>query len=94
MTTDKHASLPGEQRLELKRGQTLFWNGNMIHRGRAPEDLAERMSIVAHMERHRDGDGPAPVDECFRWMLADNVRPALPEKMLVPYDRWYRLQQA
>ncbi|MBT4979181.1 MAG: hypothetical protein HOI20_05240 [Gemmatimonadetes bacterium] len=83
--------MPGEQTIEMKRGQTMFWNGKTIHRGVAPEGLHERMSL--------HGGGPISggptnekVDERFRWMLSPNIRESLPAKMQLYYDRWRALQ--
>ena len=89
----RHDDLPEQLAIELKRGQTVFWNGNIIHRGRAPERVDERLSLVAHLSRYRADELPGEVDERERWLLADNVRQALPEPMLVLYDRWLALQQ-
>jgi hypothetical protein len=33
-------------------------------------------------------------DDRFSWCLADNIRPTLPDKMKIYYDRWRALQPA
>ena len=84
----KDGAIPGAKRIEVKRGQTVFWNANTIHRGLMPQGMKERLTLTGALERHRDGDEPDDFDARFRWMLADNVRDALPPAMLPIYDRW------
>ena len=75
----RHDDLPEQLAIEVKRGQTLFWNGNIIHRGRSPEHLDERLSLVAHLSRYRTDELPGEVDDREKWLLADDVRGALPD---------------
>ena len=77
----------------LKKGQTVFWNGNTIHRGRASEGMPERLAIMGALSQHRDSDRPQQVEERFGWRMADNIRDGLPEKTRLYYDRWRSLQQ-
>ena len=84
--------IPGAKQIQLKRGQTIFWNGNTIHRGVMPAGMEERLTLCGCLVKHQADDLPETLDERFRWRLADNVRDALPEKIQLYYDRWKRLQ--
>ena len=84
--------IPGARQIKLKRGQTIFWNGNTIHRGVMPAGMEERLTLCGCLVKHQADGPPETLDERFRWRLADNVRDALPEKMRLYYDRWKRLQ--
>ena len=85
--------MPGEERIYLRRGQTVFWNGNTIHRGAAPPDLKERMTLHGGLTQFRE-DEPIEekLDERFRWRLSPHIRANLPDKMKLYYDRWRALQ--
>ena len=89
---DKKADIPGQQEIFLKKGETLFWSGKTIHRGRAPADLAERLTIRAGMVRYDPEEGQEDLGERFAWMKADNIRDALPGSLRLPYDRWLAVQ--
>ena len=84
--------IPGAKQIKLKRGQTIFWNGNTIHRGVMPAEMEERLTLCGCLVKHQGDDPSETLDERFRWCLADNVRAALPEKLQLYYDRWKRLQ--
>ena len=84
--------IPGAKQIKLKRGQTIFWNGNTIHRGVMPTEMEERLTLSGCLVKHQADDLPETLDERFRWRLADNVRETLPEKIQLYYDRWKRLQ--
>ena len=85
--------IPGAKQIKLKRGQTIFWNGNTIHRGVMPAEMEERLTLCGCLVKHQADDPPETLDERFRWRLADNVRETvLPEKIQLYYDRWKRLQ--
>ena len=84
--------IPGAKQIKLKRGQTIFWNGNTIHRGAMPAGMEERLTLCGCLVKHQENDPPETLDERFRWQLADNVRDTLPEQIQLYYDRWKRLQ--
>ena len=84
--------VPEAKQIQLKRGQTIFWNGNTIHRGVMPEGMEERLTLCGCLVKHQADDSLETLDERFRWRLADNVRDALPEKIQIYYDRWKWLQ--
>ena len=75
-------SISGEQRIDLKRGQTLFWSGNIIHRGRVPEGVEERITLATRFNKYL-ADEPLEevVDERHRWRMANNIRETLPAKV-------------
>lgn len=87
----RHADIPGQRTIYLKAGQTVFWHGYTIHRGVMKKDV-ERLTLSASWSKYSEDDEPQEVDKRLRWMLADNVRPALPEELHTPYDRWRALQ--
>ncbi len=91
MRNTRHADIPGQRTIYLKAGQTVFWHGYTIHRGVMRKDV-ERLSLAASWSKHCTEDEPQEVDKRLRWMLADNVRPALPETLHTAYDRWRSLQ--
>ena len=84
--------IPEAKQIKLKQGQTIFWNGNSIHRGVMPAEMEERLTLCGCLVKHRVDDPPETLDERFRWRLSDNVRAALPEKIQLYYDRWKQLQ--
>ena len=93
LNVDTRMDIEGQQQVVLKRGQTLFWNGSVIHRGVKPADVAERLTLTGGLRQYDPSDGSEAVDERFRWRLADNIRSSLPPKMQVWYDRWRMLQK-
>ena len=93
MINERFVELSDSVQIVLKKGQTVFWNGNTIHRGRAPEDMSERLAIMGALSQQRDSDRSQQLEERFVWRMADNIRDGLPEKTLLYYDRWRSLQQ-
>lgn len=87
----RHGDIPGQRTIYLKAGQTVFWHGYAIHRGVMKKGV-ERLTLAGSWSKHDPADEPQEVDKRLRWMLADNVRDALPEGMRVAYDRWRALQ--
>ncbi len=85
--------LPGGLQIVLEKGQTIFWNGNTIHRGRKPEGMKERSTLMGALVDHQSAyDEGEKGDQ--RWLLADNVRPALPARTRRYYDNWRFLAEA
>jgi Phytanoyl-CoA dioxygenase (PhyH) len=87
----RHADIPGQETIELKAGQTAFWCGNLIHRGIVKKNV-ERMTLSGMWEKYKEDDVPRQTDPRFKWLLAENVRGALPEAMRPLYDQWRMLQ--
>lgn len=80
--------IPDAQQIVLKRGQTVFWNGNTIHRGVMPAQMQERMTLTGSLVKYEADNSTEVLDERFKWMLADNVRDGLSERTRIYYDRW------
>ena len=93
LINDVKGDIDGQQKVDLVRGQTMFWNGNLIHRGRAPDDLSERLTLHAGMIRHCDDDEPEDWEDQFKWRMEEGVRAGLSEGMRIYYDRWLALQK-
>ncbi len=90
LINDGLGEMPGAIPIELKRGQTIFWNGNTIHRGWKPERMGARLTLMGALINHdsaynvsEKGDQP--------WLLADNIRPSLPARARGYYDNWRSL---
>ncbi len=88
---NRHADISTQKVMHLKAGQTIFWNGNAVHRG-VYKTRPERLTLAGSWQKHSDGEQPQNTDERLKWMLADNVRGFLPERMRPSYDRWRVLQ--
>ena len=87
-----HGELPGGLQIELEKGQTIFWNGNTIHRGRKPEGMKDRSTVMGALIDHRsEYDEGEKGDQ--RWLLAANVRAGLPERTRRYYDNWRSLAE-
>ena len=92
MSGGRDEELRDERVVELRAGQTLFWNGKLIHRSRMRKDR-ERLTIAASWHCSSEED-PKQEAGRFRWMLADEVRSGLPALLHPYYDRWKSLQEA
>lgn len=88
----RHDDIPGQTVISLKAGQSAFWSGNLIHRGVMRKDV-ERLTLAGSWRKHGAEDATEETDSRLKWMLAENVRGALPSSMLPAYDRWRALQQ-
>ncbi len=84
--------IPGATRIDLRKGQTIFWNGNSIHRGVMPEAMKRRSTLMGGMIDHRSDYDPGEKGD-HRWLLADNIRPGLPERAQRYYDNWRSLAE-
>jgi ectoine hydroxylase-related dioxygenase (phytanoyl-CoA dioxygenase family) len=93
LINNRQDDIPGQQQIRLKKGQTIFWNGNIIHRGRMPAHMEERLTQTGSLIKYQKDDLPEELDERYRWRLADNIRDNLPGKMQLYYDRWRVLQK-
>ena len=91
LINNRKGDVPNAQQIVLQKGQTIFWNGNTIHRGRLPAGVNERLTLTGALVKHEEDQREA-LDERFRWQLADNVRAGLPARMQSYYDRWRRVQ--
>ena len=85
--------VPNAEQIVLQKGQTIFWTGNTIHRGRLPAGVTERLTLTGALVKHEEDQPREALDERFRWQLADHVRSGLPVRMQCYYDRWRRVQE-
>ncbi len=88
---NRHADISTQEVMHLKAGQTIFWSGNAVHRG-IYNTKPERLTLAGSWNKHVDDEEPEETDGRVKWMLADNVRGFLPERMRPAYDRWRALQ--
>ena len=93
LNNDRKADLPGEKNVLLKRGQTVFWESRLMHRGRGPEGFERRLSLAGSFAQYRPDEEVDELHEQFHWQLEDSVRDYLPEKMVPYYDRWRKPYQ-
>lgn len=93
LVTDKHVELSGMKNVVLKRGQTLFWDGNTIHRGIMPSSLKERLVLAGGLCRYFADEPKMEMDRRFAWRIAENIGPALPAQVRVWWERWLDLQE-
>lgn len=91
MNSSRDAPLPDEVQIHLKAGHTLFWNGKLIHRAVHQKD-SERLTLAVSWHKWSNTE---PKQEIGRsaWMLAADVRAALPESLHPYYDRWKAIQE-
>ncbi len=89
---ERHDNIPGQYAVPLKAGQTVFWTGNLIHRGVMKKDV-ERLTLSGSWSMYSKDGKPGDTDPRLKWMLADNVREFLPKEMRPLYDRWRVLQK-
>ena len=92
MLQDPQGEIPGALRVELERGQTIFWDGNTVHRGVKPEGMGDRLSLMGGLIDHRAEYQDSEKGDQL-WMLADNLRPSLPEPIRGYYDSWRTLAE-
>ena len=59
LVSDRNRDLPGMENVVLKRGQTLFWDGNTIHRGKLPPGVNQRLVLTGGAVQVRPGRAPA-----------------------------------
>ena len=72
----------------LKRGQTLFWDGNTIHRGKLPPGVNERLVLTGGLCKYDPDEPKQEPDRRFQWRVAENIGPALPDRVRLWYERW------
>ena len=91
MSNEIAASLPDEEVISLKAGETLFWNGKIIHRScQMPE--VERLTLIGVLTTHKP-EAPKKDVGSLRWMLEPIVRENLPPKLHHYYDQWKVMQE-
>ena len=93
LMNDPRGEIPGAQKIDLKRGETIFWNGNTIHRGLKPDGLPERRTLMGALIAHRTGYDANGEKGDHEWLMADNIRDSLPERTRRYYDNWRELAE-
>jgi hypothetical protein len=91
---DKHLTndLTGQRIIELKGGQTVFYDERIIHRALTRKER-ERFSLFGTWARY-DKDEPkrSPIPE-MRWMLREGIRETFPPFLRPYYDRFREVYQ-
>ena len=77
--------LEDDLKVHFKAGETIFWNGDLLHRA-VHEPDRERLTLAASFQCHHFDEK----QDIGRWgfMLEDGVREWLPENLHFYYDRW------
>ena len=92
LINNRQGEIPEGRPVELKIGQTIFWNGNAIHRGLMPEGMEERLTLMGALVNHRSEYSAGEKGD-HRWLLAENIREGLPQKTGRYYDNWRSLAE-
>ena len=87
MLREPQGEIPGALRVDLERGQTIFWDGNTVHSGLKPEGMGDRLSLMGGLIDHRAEYHESEKGD-QQWMLAENLRPSLPQSTQIYYDNW------
>ena len=83
--------LLGDMVVDLKAGETIFWNGDSLHRAVHQTDR-ERLTLSASFHCHYFQEKQDVGRNA--WMLEEDVREWLPENLHFYYDRWKALHTA
>ena len=86
-----HERLPGDLVVDLRAGQTIFWNGDCLHRSASRPDR-ERLTISASFQVFDSNEEKSEPGR-FAFMLNPGARAFLPESIHLYYDRWASLQK-
>ena len=92
LVDDRKADLPGQQPIELRRGQTLYWDTFSIHRGAVKTGDGERLTLTGGLSKY-DPDAPKEkLNPAWNWRLRPGLRDSLLPTMQLWFDRWRELQ--
>ena len=80
--------IESELQLNLRRGQTAFWAGTLIHRGWQPPGCEERLSMTCGLQAHGRDDVPLHEAHQWKWCQAPNIGPTLEPRMRGYWERW------
>lgn len=85
-------AMPDAIRVELKAGQTVFYNNNILHRAMYSKD-SKRATLHACIGTTVGGHHRAEniFQHGLEWMREERFRKTLPESMLGPYNNLIRL---
>ena len=93
MAKQLSVDLPGQLLVELRAGQTVFYDERIIHRAYTRYER-ERSSLFGTWARYRPDEPKVnPIPE-MRWMLRDGIRETFPASLLPYYDRWREIYQS
>ena len=93
LINDTQGDIPGAVQIDLRRGQTIFWNSNTIHRGRKPDGMGDRATLMGALIDHRAAYDDAGEKGDHRWMLVGNVRDSVQGRTRRYYDNWLALAE-
>ncbi|RUP50122.1 hypothetical protein BC936DRAFT_140246 [Jimgerdemannia flammicorona] len=84
--------MPGQLRVHLCAGQTVFYNNNILHRAAYSKD-SKRATLHACIGTTTGGHHRAEniFQHGLEWMREEKFRRTLPESMFGPYDNLIRL---
>lgn len=91
MRDSRRERLPGDMVVDLKAGQTIFWNGDCLHRSAATPGR-ERLTISTSFQVFDEEEEKSEPGRCA-FMLNPGAREFLPESIHLYYDRWASLQK-
>jgi hypothetical protein len=87
MTRELTSDLPKQEVIQLKAGQTVFYDERIIHRASTRKNR-DRFSLFGTWARYRvDEPRRNPIPE-LRWMLREGIRETFPESLRPYYDRF------
>ena len=72
MSNSRAEDLPGAETIHLRAGETVFWNGNIIHRA-CHRAERERLTLIASYKAYRADEPPQDVGR-FQFLLNDSGR--------------------
>jgi ectoine hydroxylase-related dioxygenase (phytanoyl-CoA dioxygenase family) len=81
-------SVDSEVQITLRRGQTVFWAGTLVHRGYQPDGCSERLSMTCGLQAHGREDVPLHEGHQWAWCKAKNIGPTLAPRMRGYWERW------
>ena len=90
---DVQGSGVGQVHVDLRRGQTVFWDGRLLHRGRKPDSLPRRLGLAASYKKWLPDQEKEETSSDWQWMLKEEVRDFLPEPARPLWERWCAVQK-
>lgn len=90
----KSAHMPGQLKVELKAGQTVFYDNNILHRA-SYVSSQKRATLHASMGTIEGGHHRASciLQHGLDWMQTDDFKNALVDSLRLPYDNLMRMAQ-
>jgi predicted 2-oxoglutarate/Fe(II)-dependent dioxygenase YbiX len=90
----KSANMPGQLKVELKAGQTVFYDNNILHRA-SYVSSQKRATLHASMGTIEGGHYRASciLQHGLDWMQTDDFKNALVDSLRLPYNNLMRMAQ-